>query len=200
MLVLVGLWPIALLVLVPVFWLRLVNALRKRHGRPQLVRPPGNRWLTNGAVLSILLLAVTLIRAFSTGAFWDPIQGRSVRQAADRTHPNIYVMMVDGYPGADVLESRFGIDNKPFERELTDRGLDVAGRSRSNYSKTWLTLASFFQMTYVQDLPAISAAPRAGPEQYRLSGQLVDTGLPSPFCAMPGTGSCQVGRPSQRSL
>jgi len=75
----------------------------------------------------------------------------SVNQPADGL-PDIYVVLMDGYPRADVLDRLFGIDNQPFIAELRARGLTVAEESRSNYVFTQLTLASMFQARHIEDV------------------------------------------------
>ena len=50
--------------------------------------------------------------------------------------PNVYILMLDGYPRADTLATTFGFDNGPFLAELESRDFDVAAESRSNYRKT----------------------------------------------------------------
>jgi hypothetical protein len=55
----------------------------------------------------------------------------------------------------DVLERRLGIDNSDFLADLSQRGFDVADQSHSNYVFTALTLASLFQMRYVDEIDDI---------------------------------------------
>jgi hypothetical protein len=74
--------------------------------------------------------------------------------------PDIYVVLMDGYPRADVLARRFGIDNRPFIADLHARGFDVAEESRSNYVFTQVTLASMFQMRHIEEIEGL--APLVG--------------------------------------
>jgi hypothetical protein len=69
--------------------------------------------------------------------------------------PDIYVLLLDGYPRADVLQRRFGIDNSAFVSDLRDLGFDVGTANHSNYVFTQLTMASMFQMRYLQDVPEL---------------------------------------------
>jgi hypothetical protein len=62
--------------------------------------------------------------------------------AADGDLPSIYVLMLDGYPRADELQSRFGYDNQPFLDELVGLGLIVHTDASSRFARTELTLAS----------------------------------------------------------
>ena len=59
---------------------------------------------------------------------------------ANGNSPNIYILLLDGYPRADTLAERYDFDNRPFLEELRDRGFDVAERSRTNYMFTQLVL------------------------------------------------------------
>jgi hypothetical protein len=70
--------------------------------------------------------------------------------------PDIYVLLLDGYPRADVLEEDFGIDNSPFLGELEHLGFDVGIDSHSNYTFTQSTLASMFQMRHLEDVAGVA--------------------------------------------
>jgi hypothetical protein len=73
--------------------------------------------------------------------------------------PDIYYIILDGYARGDILNSVYGHDNSGFTSWLAARGFQVASGSRSNYSQTYLSLASSLNMTYL-DL----VADRVGPE------------------------------------
>ena len=169
----IGLWPMAVALSVVPGWLFLVNRRRSRRGEAPLGRVVLGRWLGNIGVVSLILLALTIQQAAFSGAFWSPVQS-TAHARTDGEGSDLYVLMLDGYPGSDVLETRFGFDNSDFDNELSKRGFDIATASRSNYTMTWLTLASFFQMGYVHELPSIRGLPKTGPEQYRMLGQLVN--------------------------
>jgi len=74
----------------------------------------------------------------------------------DPIPPDIYMILMDGYPRADVLERRFGIDNRAFVEELREHGFEVAEESRSNYVFTQVTLASMFQMRHIESIPDLA--------------------------------------------
>ena len=63
--------------------------------------------------------------------------------------PDIFYVLLDGYAGSDVLSADFGYDNEPFLQLLRDQGFVVMDRSRSNYAKTIHSLASAFNMDYL---------------------------------------------------
>jgi hypothetical protein len=56
--------------------------------------------------------------------------------------PNVYLILLDGYPRHDSLMEYFGFDNRPFLRALEDRGFDVAERSESLYPSTIQTVTT----------------------------------------------------------
>jgi hypothetical protein len=80
----------------------------------------------------------------------------SVAVSPPATPPDIFILLLDAYPDDDLLAHRFNIDNGPFLGELDEMGFDVAADSRSNYTLTGLTLASMFQMRYLDDVPEVS--------------------------------------------
>ena len=70
--------------------------------------------------------------------------------------PDVYLLLLDGYPRADKLKSEFDIDNVHFVDALRTRGLTVAEHSRSNYPATRMTLASMFNGAHLEGLPTTS--------------------------------------------
>jgi hypothetical protein len=117
---------------------------------------------------SVLLMAVGVAHAVAAGKvseiLAEPPAGVPPSVAASSDHedavaaahgPDIYVIMLDGYPRADTLGRLFDFDNGAFLTALEDRGLQVSSGSRSNYMYTKLSLASVLHMRPVQDIPAV---------------------------------------------
>jgi hypothetical protein len=65
--------------------------------------------------------------------------------------PDIYYIILDAYPRADVL-AIYGYDNSEFINALEELGFYVAECSQSNYSNTAPSLASSLNMDYLQTL------------------------------------------------
>jgi hypothetical protein len=149
---------VVLLVLVAVAWF---------VARRSLLRDP-NRLFN---IFSVALVAATLLTSAISGTLWriDLEQGRPFPSGtasaetgrADR--PDIYVILLDGYPRRDTLDRLFGFDNTPFLVELRNRGFEVADSSRSNYMYTTMTLASTLHMEYVHDIPRSSLTSPSRP-------------------------------------
>ena len=105
---------------------------------------------------------------------FSPTRSASVASRAS-TAPDIILVVLDGYPRADTLESTFGYDNGDFLDGLRDRGFFVADRARSNYTWTQLTLASMFHMRHLEDLPAYRDIAAGHLQERQGFRQLLDT-------------------------
>jgi hypothetical protein len=143
------------------------------RSRASLVRV--NRGLNTFAAL---LLAVVLVTAIPSGFPFSLVAdlGRPTSDPAfSSTDPDIYVVMLDAYPGSSTLERVFEFDNGAFLSQLEDRGLDVATEARANYWFTSLTLASLFHMEPVTEVPGLAAITEgrspAQPRWRQLTGE-----------------------------
>ena len=72
--------------------------------------------------------------------------------ARNGTLPDIYYIILDQYPGNEVLEEKYGFDNSEFIYHLTELGFYVADQSLTNYSQTELSLASSLNFQYLSEL------------------------------------------------
>jgi len=63
--------------------------------------------------------------------------------------PDIYYIIPDSYPRADVLLETFDYDNSPFLNALAERGFYVVENAHSNYPKTQMSLASSLNLDYL---------------------------------------------------
>lgn len=133
-------------------WWAMVRVIRQSSNRP---RPPmriPNFAARSGAYFSLAYLAVMGWSAYQvTTVMPAPTQQPEIA-VTGAGGPNIYLIMLDGYPRADTSEDLLEFDNSSFEDALLHRGFDIANGARSNYNKTWLTLASMLNGAYVADL------------------------------------------------
>lgn len=150
-------WPL-LGALLAVALLRVaVDVSRRWSHRPRMAMPAVVQvvHLANTFGVVILLVAVVSVALSGVEAFADDTAERGT---ASRSAPNIYFVLLDGYPRQDSLEA-LGIENGPFIRDLEERSFTVAPRSHTNYHNTLLTLTSMFSGKYLADVPEL--APRA---------------------------------------
>ena len=114
-------------------------------------------------VAALLLLVATLASGLLTGRLMGAINADQtgavdVPAAASRNaeaDPDIYVVLLDGYPRADVLEHAFQYDNGPFLSGLEERGFSVATESHSDYLWTHVSLSSLLQMDYIEHIDSL---------------------------------------------
>jgi len=123
-------WQIVLAVAA---WLLLVLVAR-RLGRhlPFVPRQASSAAI---AFVAVFFLSGVVRAAFTVEG---PITPVTVTQTA--TGPNIYIVLLDGYPRRDTLMHDLGIDNGPFESALAARGFDVYDNATSDRRYTDLTL------------------------------------------------------------
>jgi hypothetical protein len=77
---------------------------------------------------------------------------------------DIYCIILDGYPGLETLKSKFFFENEDFITHLRKNKFHVFTNSRSNYTVTFLSMASLLNMEYVNFLSnknTISSIDRA---------------------------------------
>lgn len=126
--------------LVAVAWVVLVLVVR-RFGRPMPFVPRAASTATMAFVLVFFFTGVVRA-AFSAEGSVTPV-------AATRTAtgPNVYIVLLDGYPRRDTLMNDMGIDNGPFEQALAARGFDVYDDAHTDRRYTDLTLMSLLTGT-----------------------------------------------------
>lgn len=158
--------PIAViwLTLVGVALVMIVRIARRR--RPSWTGVGTTRALN---VLSVSLLVVATVTAVGAGRVGMVV--RDLQQPAlvadgipvPADLPDIYVVLLDGYPRCDVLREHFGYDNSGFLAALEDRGFDTATRSRSDYLWTHMTLISMLHRDYLERVEALAGLRDGGP-------------------------------------
>ena len=72
-----------------------------------------------------------------------------VRISPDQLPPDVYYIVLDGYPRGDFINHYLDASNLAFLQTLEERGFYVAHCSQSNYSDTRFSLASTLNMTYL---------------------------------------------------
>jgi hypothetical protein len=122
-----------------------VDQLRRGHLHDGVIKRPTA--LLN--VFSAVLLAVIVLPALSSDWFGSHAPVAVDEEAGTADHPDIYLILLDGYSRSDELTRQFGMDNTAFTTELARRGFDVDPDSRTNYTYTALTLTSLLSMDYV---------------------------------------------------
>ena len=66
--------------------------------------------------------------------------------------PNVYFIILDGYPRNDVLKKYMNFDNSEFTNMLEQRGFHIAKNSFANYYFSGLSISSTMNMNYINFL------------------------------------------------
>jgi hypothetical protein len=77
------------------------------------------------------------------------VSSASLKVPTGQTLPDVYYIILDGYPREDILESELNFDNNDFINQLKALGFYVAECSHSNYLETELSLSSSLNMDYL---------------------------------------------------
>ena len=104
--------------------------------------------------------AVATHRSALTTEFRAPVPVRPGTAAGPRR--DVYVLVLDEYPRADVLRDRFGFDNRAFEDSLRALGFRVPAETRSNYAVTGLSVASLLNFAHVWRLASVTSWTHRG--------------------------------------
>jgi hypothetical protein len=157
--------PAASLVLLPTAVLILAVGLAKR-GRPWPIGERVTRLMSAVAAIVALAVVISMLQsgALSRAAMEiaRDAEGRGPVGAAVAGAPDIYVILLDGYPGerARALDPSYPASD--LGARLRERGFDMAPVTHTNYLQTSTTVTSLFQMRHLVGLPEL--APPWGPE------------------------------------
>jgi hypothetical protein len=146
-------WPRALAVGLPAIAVFVASRMGWRIPWPRLT---GGLNLVGGLFL-LVTIGTGLVNGTVQAAVADvaAIFGEADHGEPSPGLPDIYVVLFDGYPRADLLEDRVGIDNRPFLDELAERGFAVASESHAAYMYTDLTLLSALHGRHLVDIEAL---------------------------------------------
>ena len=67
-------------------------------------------------------------------------------------YPDIYFIVLDAYARSDVLNEMYHFDNTDFITYLRNKGFYIAERSAANYCQTGLSIASCFNLCYLDKM------------------------------------------------
>ena len=106
-----------------------------------------------GATLLIVAFAGTLQQGSLQDAVADVRADLDARHADafDPAHPDIYVLLLDGYPGDDAATIAPWFDASAFPSALEGRGFDVERHARSNYLTTRLSVPTMLANEHIDD-------------------------------------------------
>jgi len=119
-------------------------------------------------VFGAVLIAGAVVRALQLGSLQASIaevafdlERLPAAPAAAADAPDVYVLLLDAYPGREASRQEPSFDADAFPDALRARGFDVADRSRSNYLTTRLSLPSMLDAGYLDTQSQLVPATHA---------------------------------------
>ena len=109
------------------------------------------------SIAAVVLLATQVLTPAAAVVRGARVQTVKAKPQAD-TLPSVYVIVLDKYSSGEWLRQSYGVDQEPFESALRELGFAVPRAARANYAHTQISLASFLNWQYVDDLTAGSEA------------------------------------------
>jgi len=156
-------------------WLRMQNILIARHSilLPALIIISAiiiwAVYKTSGNLKSFIsflngtLIVLSLFSTIQISSVYSKTEKTTSETREDQTisttpdeFPDIYLIVVDEYPRADVLKKSFDFDNSPFLDQLEELGFRIIPCSQSNYRWTIQAVYSMLNLDYA---PLDSANP-----------------------------------------
>ena len=101
-------------------------------------------------VLIAFDLVVFLPEAFKKNSSNPPGLSRQFINCDTCRKPDVYVIIADEYAGQQELREVLSFDNSAFENDLVLRGFHVVNNTKSNYNATVYSMASLFNMGYIE--------------------------------------------------
>jgi hypothetical protein len=121
--------------------------------------PTVTRFLSTLAAVLLLMSLIDSLQTGATGFAFEDIRRDLAFDGPAESFtpgaPDIYVLLLDGYPGRAAAMTEPSFDADAFPAALRTRGFDVAPDSRSNYITTRLTLPSVFAAAHIPDMPSL---------------------------------------------
>lgn len=152
------------------------------------------RNVQRAGILLTLLFTFWLIIDVIGLAFNDPAtylrknllvnQKEIKKRGTDSTlKPDIYLLILDSYPGESFLKDQLAYDNGLFDAALNARGFRVLKHPRSNYNRTAFSIASLLNASYLSSINSSNNLvaknynrARASIEHARVPGFLLNQG------------------------
>jgi hypothetical protein len=120
------------------------------------------------------LLGLSVAVTWSSGALSATVRPDPATKVG--SGPDIYLILLDGYPRADTLRKDFGLDNSPFLSDMESLGFEVADSAHSNYNFTALTLASTFNVQQIKDVDGLGDPSPVAATQFRALSKSINSG------------------------
>jgi len=114
---------------------------------------PWNRTLDVVATTLTIMVLVPIARSEMRPATNLPTDERHADLQTPLGYlPDIYIIVMDAFGRADKLREIYDVDLTQLQEHLERNNFVIAGRANANYCQTSLSLAAFFNWTYLPEL------------------------------------------------
>ena len=103
-------------------------------------------------IIGVMLFSITTYNLESSHSV--EIEEFKIKEAEKeiKIFPDIYYIILDGYPGKASLKNISGYDNQDFIDNLDKEGFFIQEKSYVNYQHTFLSIPSILNMKYLNDI------------------------------------------------
>jgi len=101
-------------------------------------------------IIGVMLFSIAGYNLENSGSV--KIEKFEMRENEIKEFPDIYYILLDGYPGKTSLKKVVGFDNQKFLTSLENQGFFIQKKSYVNYAHTFLSLPSILNMKYLDDI------------------------------------------------
>lgn len=116
----------------------------------------GGEW-PFAAILSTGLLIMVVVLVTAALPFAE-IATPEARGTATPGSPDVVLVILDGYTREDVLREQFDHDNGAFQTSLEELGFNIAEAANANYSFTYASISSMYDLDYVYETGVVDQA------------------------------------------
>jgi hypothetical protein len=131
-------------------------------------------FLPTMAIVGLVYIVPAMMSLAEASSRHLAVGGTAALPLAARNSPNVYWIVLDGYPRADVLREFFDFDNEPFVKSLQDLQFTVYDDAVASFPETIFSISSTLSLGFLGNGNEASARILPSTELYpRVRGQNV---------------------------
>ncbi len=106
------------------------------------------------SLIIIVVMSVSIITYNMENSYSVEIKNFKTKEIKNEIEafPDIYYIILDGYPGKTSLKNIVGYDNQEFIDNLNNQSFFIQEKSYVNYQHTFLSIPSILNMKYLNDI------------------------------------------------
>jgi hypothetical protein len=112
-----------------------------------------NTFLNIYSLVLFIIILIKLINTLNINELDNKINNtfsKNINYNSNKNKRDIYLIILDGYPNNSTLLNLFSFDNSKFIHDLEEKSFHIFKKSNSNYSLTFLSIASMMNMEFLR--------------------------------------------------